>query len=81
MNVSVVLTVLPLRGDLFCRVPRDNNSFLTLYRMMPPLLCSLGRGAHEMFKVVLFTKAENTLAGPLLGSEGKQFSQKLNIIP
>ena len=81
MNVSVVLTVLPLRGDLFCRVPRDNNSSLTLYRMMPPLLCSLGRGAHEMFKVVLFTKAENTLAGPLLGSEGKQFSQKLTIMP
>ena len=55
MKVFVVLNVLLLRGDFFSRFPLDNNSSLTSYRMMPPLLCSLGRGAHEMFKVVLFT--------------------------
>ena len=55
MKVFVVLNVLLLRGDFFSRFPLDNNSSLTSYRMMPPLLCSLGRGAQEMFKVVLFT--------------------------
>lgn len=67
MNVFVVLTVLLLREALFCRVPRDNNSSLTLYRMMSPLLSSLDRIGHEMLKVVLFTSEDNTLAGPPLG--------------
>lgn len=72
MNVFVVLTVLLLIEDHLCRVPRD--------RMTSPVLRSLGRGAHEMLKVVLFTSAGNTLAGPPPGSKRKKFSQKLKIV-
>ena len=77
MKVFVVLNVLLLRGDFFSRFPLDDNSSLTSYRMMPPLLCSLGRGAQEMFKVVLFISAENTSAGPPLSSEKKKMKSKV----